>query len=252
MLNIFKSDYSIKILFSYINNKKKLKIIKYNKRLQNAIEVNLNHFQIFSERYIIYQGNGKGQEYNVYDNNLIYEGEYLNGERNGMGKEFDNFEKLIFEGEYLKGKRWNGEYIKYYDKNTISFQGVYKNGKLNGIGFSPNNYSIYNIKEGKGIIKEYNKEGKIIYEGESLNGERNGKGKEYYSDGKIKFEGEYLNGKRWNGNGFNSNNTISYELKDGKGFVIEDEFNYEGEYLNGERNGKGKEFYSEKKLKFEG
>ena len=68
----------------------------------------------------------------------------------------------------------------------------------------------------------------------------------------MQYIGEYLNGKKWNGNGFNSNNTISYELKDGKGFVIEDEFNYECEYLFGERNGKGKEFYSEKKLKFEG
>ena len=48
---------------------------------------------------------GKGKEYN-YDGDLIFEGEYLNGKRNGKGKEYDYYDgKLIFEGEYLNGKR---------------------------------------------------------------------------------------------------------------------------------------------------
>ena len=39
--------------------------------------------------------------------NLIYKGEYLNGKRNGKGKEY--FRRyLIFDGEYLNGKR-NGK-----------------------------------------------------------------------------------------------------------------------------------------------
>ena len=33
------------------------------------------------------------------------------------------------------------------------------------------------------------------FEGEYLNGKKNGKGKEYYFNGKLKFQGEYLNGK---------------------------------------------------------
>ena len=36
----------------------------------------------------------------------------------------------------------------------------------------------------------------LIFEGEYLNGERNGKGKEYYYNGNLEFEGEYLNGER--------------------------------------------------------
>jgi len=36
----------------------------------------------------------------------------------------------------------------------------------------------------------------MIFEGEYLNGERNGKGKEYYDNGELKFEGEYLKGER--------------------------------------------------------
>ena len=35
----------------------------------------------------------------------------------------------------------------------------------------------------------------LIFEGEFLKDERNGKGKEYI-DGKLVFEGHYLNGKR--------------------------------------------------------
>ena len=78
-----------------------------------------------------------------------------------------------------------------------------------------------------------------------MNGKPNGKTKEYYYNGNLKFEGEYLNGNRWNGKGYDINNKISYELKNGKGFVKE--YYYEGQllfewqYLNGDRNGDGKE-----------
>ena len=45
----------------------------------------------------------------MFSDKLEYEGEYLNGERNGKGKEYNNDGELIFEGEYLNGKRWNGK-----------------------------------------------------------------------------------------------------------------------------------------------
>ena len=62
----------------------------------------------------------------------IYEGEYLNGERNGKGKEYAYFRRLIFEGEYLNGKR-NGK-GKEYNYNHLLFEGEYLNGKRNGKG----------------------------------------------------------------------------------------------------------------------
>ena len=49
----------------------------------------------------------------------------------------------------------------------------------------------YNIQNGKRRIKDYNYYGKLIFEGEYINGEKNGKCKEYYDNGKLKFEGEY-------------------------------------------------------------
>ena len=146
-----------------------------------------------NEEYEIKNGNGYLKEYD-YSSRLIFEGEYLNGERNGKGKEslINDFHlpsefydkektddlaetknKLIFEGEYLNGKRWNG---KLYD---------YKENKE------------YEIKNGKGYIREYDYTSGLIFEGEFKNGERNGKGKETIYNDRIRvFEGEYLNGKR--------------------------------------------------------
>ena len=62
-----------------------------------------------------------GKEYNEF-NELIFEGEYLNGERNGKGKEYDDG-KLIFEGEYKNNEKC---LIKEYDFNhKLIFDGEY-------------------------------------------------------------------------------------------------------------------------------
>ncbi len=64
--------------------------------------------------------------------------------------------------------------------------------------YSKLNTIEYELKNGKGYIKEDSKWECIIkYNGQYLNGLRNGKGKEYDSiNGQLKFEGEYKNGKR--------------------------------------------------------
>ena len=47
--------------------------------------------------------NGKGKEY--YEDTLIFEGEFFNGEKwNGKGKKYKNNGELIFY-EYIDGKR---------------------------------------------------------------------------------------------------------------------------------------------------
>ena len=59
---------------------------------------------------------------------MKFEGEYLNGQKNGKGKEYDNG-KLIFEGEYLNGKIWNGIGKEYYYNGKLKFEGEYLNGQ---------------------------------------------------------------------------------------------------------------------------
>ena len=109
MLNNIKSLYFIEKIFYKIDIKIKLKIIKYNKSLQNTLCINIINYKIFSKKYIIYDSKGIGKEYFGYDNALLYEGEY--GERNGKGKEYYSFnyiKHITYEGEYKNGKR-NGK-----------------------------------------------------------------------------------------------------------------------------------------------
>ena len=235
MLKNIKSSYFIKIVFSYLDEGTKLKIIKYNKIFQNKFGINLINYKLYSGRYIIYETKEKGKEYNAESDNLIFEGEYLNGKRNGKGKEYFGGD-LIFEGEYLNGKR-NGKGKEYDFYGKVSFEGEYLNDKRNGKGkiYNKNdkleieyiNGEIYNvpgydifkdsknnikykIKDGKGYIWKYFDDEYLSFEGEYLNGEKNGKGIEYYEhNNKPKFKGEYLKGKRWNGKEYDENgNTI--------------------------------------------
>jgi len=233
LLKNVKSKYIVNIFFSFINERIKLKIVKHNKHLQDIINIKLINYEFLSGRYIIYDNNGIVKEYYGNNDYLIFEGEYLNGLRNGKGKEYNYEGKLKFEGEYLNGNKWNGK------------------------GYDGSNNVVYELKNGKGYVKEYYSDGILSFEGEYLNGLRNGKGKEYNYEGILEFEGEYFNENKWNGKGYEGfgENNIVYELKNGKGYIKEYNsgiLSFEGEYLYGERNGKGKEYDYNGILIFEG
>ena len=278
MLKKLTSIFISKKIFTYIDERKKLKLIKYNKNLQKINIITLINYKLLSGKYVGNEQNGIVKEYNSYTDDLIYEGEYLNGKRHGKGKEYLN-NKLIYEGEYLNGKR-NGNGKNYFNDNSI-FEGVYLNNqKIVGAYYDKNGLKIRGINNINGKGKEYDDNGKIKFEGEYLNGERNGKGKEYhngilffegiYSNGKKngkgieyyyngnkKFEGEYFYDRKWNGKGYDiMNNNIIYELKEGNGDIKEYDFygvlKFQGNYFKGRRNGLGKEFDDNGNLIFEG
>ena len=104
MLKKIKSIYFLRNLFSSLEESRKLKLIKYNKNFQNMINLTLINFKRLSGKYIIFDNNGKGKEYDGSDDSRIFEGEYLNGKRHGKGKEYYHT-VVLFEGEYLNGKR---------------------------------------------------------------------------------------------------------------------------------------------------
>ena len=56
-----------------------------------------------NETFEIKNGNGKDIEY--LRNNTRFEGEYINGERNEFGREYDKDGKLKFEGEFKDDKK---------------------------------------------------------------------------------------------------------------------------------------------------
>jgi antitoxin component YwqK of YwqJK toxin-antitoxin module len=169
LIENIKSIYFIKILFSHMNEKNKLKLLKYNKNLQETMDFKLINYKFYSGRYIIYDTNGKGREYSGEDDKLIFEGEYLNGKKNGKGKEYYSNGELFYEGEYLNGKI-NGKGKEYNYEGKLIFEGENLNGKRK-------NGKIYYDNKNKEIINE------------------NRKKKEYYNNGKLKFDGDYLNGE---------------------------------------------------------
>ena len=49
--------------------------------------MNIKYYKKISGKYKIGEKNGKGKEYLIESNKLIFEGEFLNGKKNGKCKE---------------------------------------------------------------------------------------------------------------------------------------------------------------------
>ena len=54
----------------------------YNKQLQKRLSVDIEDYKKASGKYKIAEENGKGREYKLNTNKLIFEGEYLNWKKN--------------------------------------------------------------------------------------------------------------------------------------------------------------------------
>ena len=139
------------------------KLLNQNYELKNgrglAIEINNDRF--YEGDFVDGEKNGKGTEfilenwnYNWDNRILLFEGEYLNGKRNGKGKEYNKLGQLKFEGEYKFGFKAEGK--EYYNNGKLYFQGKYNFGeKYSGEGYDQNGKIIFKINNGKGFIKEY-------------------------------------------------------------------------------------------------
>ena len=164
---------------------------------------------------IIYEiNNENGYMKEFYDNGkLKFEGEHINGDRNGKGKEYYENGSIIFEGKYLYNKQWEG---KGYDTKGNK---IYELN--NGNGFIKIYNYIFNIIifEGdylhgniNGKCKEYNFKGILIFEGEYINGYKEGLGKEYdFCNGRLIFEGEYLYNYKRKGKQYDCNGNLIFE-----------------------------------------
>ena len=81
-----KSFYILKKIFSYMMPNKKLELISYNKNFQSKLGIKFDDYKIASNKYKIEEINGTGKEYLKNTQIIIFEGNYLNGKRNGQGK----------------------------------------------------------------------------------------------------------------------------------------------------------------------
>lgn len=242
---------------------KKQKFTQSNNYKKNILKGEMNKMTGYGKR--------------TYEDGTVYEGEYVNGLRNGKGRiEYPNGD--VQEGEW-KDDKPNGYGKATFSKGTI-YEGEFKNWKRNGHGkmiFSSGD--IYegewkdDLKNGHGIITYsdgFVYEGEFIndmpvplgtavlkfpngkkYEGECKNGVPSGKGTMIYPNGMI-YEGEFIDGKREgsctiklpNGRVFEGNNV------DGKpnGYgvlIISNREKYEGYWQDGKKSGQGKYVYPE-------
>ena len=105
---------------------------------------------LFEGEYRNGERKGKGKEYHL-DGTLKFEGEYRNGKRIGKGVEYDKNRKLRFEGEYLYGFKRKG---KLYINWILDYEGEFLfNKKWNGKGFDENGNIIYELTNGNGKVK---------------------------------------------------------------------------------------------------
>ena len=181
-LNIIKSKKILKCIFNYLNIKKKVILINYNKVLQDKFDFTIDDYKENAKKIKVGGFNGYGKEYLSNTNTLIFECKYLKGKRNGKGIEYYENGGIKSKGEYLNGEIFNGigydkkgkEIVRFhngiarelYDNGSVKFEGKYLNGKRwNGKGYTYFGIKLYEIKNGKGYIREYNPDGTLLFKG---------------------------------------------------------------------------------------
>ena len=85
MLKKIKSFVILKLIFSHNDSSRKIKLVLYNKKFRNKLNINLIDIRRASGKYRVINETGNIQEFSSYNDQLIYEGEYSKGEKNGKG-----------------------------------------------------------------------------------------------------------------------------------------------------------------------
>lgn len=229
-------------------------------------------------------GNENGHGIKKYINVGVYDGEWKDGDENGHGiMKYINGD--VYDGEWKDGYE-NGHGTMTF-ANGDSYDGDWVNGEMNGNGiYTYANGEKYKVtcKEDEIISKEpfetpktsstvirSNQKAKIeykqirydsgdVYEGETQNGKRHGKGKYTWADGDT-YEGDWKDGERCGRGKVIQYGKVpatgetyvkrSYDgewldsKEHGHGICVEGDFGmykndkvYEGEWVNGKRQGR--------------
>ena len=187
---------------------------------------------IYVGKYVNKKRNGHGKL--ILADQSYYEGNFKNGEFDGMG--YYKTKNYIYKGQFISGKK-NGK-GKLEDLNMKSiYEGEFKNDFKDGYGIEKfidgtiykGNY-LFGKREGNGILIMKKEKKELIYEGEFKNGKIWGKGKL-----KLDKDKEYIGD--W------ENNEIS-----GFGILSENGNKYIGYFLHDKKEGIGANFYINKKF----
>lgn len=170
-----------------------------------------------------------------------YSGCLKNGQRSGVGREFDLAGKVLFEGCFLENRRNGNGRLFLPDGSYID--GSFVDDALNGecTHFAADGTMIrrgrYNRGNEEGEWHVFDANGCVVYEGSFAEGQYFGKGVLYYPGGSIHYDGEFFRGEF---NGFG-------QLYSPAGDLV-----YIGEFHSGERDGNGKEYDKSTRLVYTG
>ena len=201
--------------------------------------------------------------------------EYMDNYKELINKEItivqNQNDKIIHSQRTIKDIINRYEIIYYSNKEKISpGNPIFINDSKNVIainkGSKNNNYENYGYCIGpiynyfKNLFKyKYELKNGDHYIGELLNGIPNGRGIKYDKNGKIKYEGNVINGKAEGSGKYNYENGFYYigqwknDMKNGKGILYYKNGNilYNGDFINNKYEGKGK-FIAENGEYYEG
>ncbi len=157
-----------------------------------------------------------------------YEGEYLDGKRDGFGSYYYKDGSLCYAGFWKDDKRdglgvsfresdhalhiskWEngqpGSFVSLFEKDgSLRYGGRIENGKKEGAGvsFSQSDGTIFVGKWENGLPaglgSSFDRDGNLLYYGGWKDGKRNGHGTEFDGSGSIIYDGEWKDGKYYNG-----------------------------------------------------
>ena len=153
ILKNIKSNHILKIFFDYLNKRKSLQTIKYNKSIQKRIDININDYKAFSEQYssieleIIPTINKCGEYININREDEKYYHIYFNyNEKNEINKinVIIDYQIKCFKELFIYCDSVESIYFKKFYRNNITdmscmFYGCSKLKELNLNNFNTNN-----------------------------------------------------------------------------------------------------------------
>ena len=183
-----------------------------------------------------------------------YEGQIKNGKKHGKGKMIYS-DELIYEGDWVNDIKQGVGRLETADKSIVIYEGQFLNNVFHGDGIYNDGEATY---EGKFLNGVFHGKGKMtypdgrIYQGDWKDDKANGRGTETAFNGDI-YVGDWKDSKK-HGKGIETSpNGSIYEgdwkkgYKDGKGvFKWPCGSIYEGDFRADKFNGKGKYIYDGK------
>ena len=163
---------------------------------------------ILEGKYMDGRVTGKGILKNAKGN--LYVGDFVESRRHGYGELDTN--RIHYKGGFL-GDRLNGKGIIHFKIEGHDYDGDFKDNEINGNGvFRWTNGDVYD-----GQITYANGQ---IYEGNYVNGVKEGKGKLTYPNGFV-YDGDFIGGRpRGNANIISDGKTIPVQYSDGRFYQV--------------------------------